>query len=206
MSREELAADLNYARALAEEGRHAPLIGGAYLVLFGALLAITYSAHWAIFIGVWPILPQQMLGIIWFGFGIAAGLGCALLNFRVRQLPGGAAVSNRVDRQVWQGVAISILVVVAGTMLRSTLQGDASAPNAIMASGFGLYGCALYVTAALSSESWLRAFAFLAWLASGLMWFFIDPPTIYLLGAGAAVMVLLVPGLIQMRREPKALV
>ena len=40
MTREEMLADLAYARTLAEEGRHAPLIGGRYLVLFGALLCV----------------------------------------------------------------------------------------------------------------------------------------------------------------------
>lgn len=206
MTREELLSDVAYARTLAEEGRQTPLIGGSYLVLFGVLLAITYSLHWAIYTGIWAILPPDMVGIIWAGFGVAAWLGSAFLGRRVRGKPGVASVGNRVDRQVWLGVVITILTVTAASVLRMALTGDADAPNAIMASGFGLYGLALYVISAMSSERWLQAFAALAWLASAAMWVFIDTPAIYLLAAGAAIVVLLIPGVIQMRREPSALV
>ncbi len=48
MTRDEMLADLAYARTLAEEGRNAPLLGGAYLLFWGALNSIAFFAHWAV--------------------------------------------------------------------------------------------------------------------------------------------------------------
>lgn len=205
MTREELAQDLAYARTLAEEGRHAPLIGGSYLVLFGVLLTICYAAQWAVLAGKLQ-LPANMVGLIWVGFGICAMIGSSVLSGRVRKLPGGAAISNRIDRNIWQGVAVAILVVVAGTVLRAIFKNDQTAPDAIMASGFGLYGVALYATATAGGHLWLRNFAVQAWVLSGLLWFFMGETWIYLLAAGGAVAVLIAPGLIMMRREPSTTV
>ncbi|WP_395647141.1 hypothetical protein [Terricaulis sp.] len=205
MTREELAQDLAYARTLAEEGRHAPLIGGGFLVLFGVLLAVCYAVQWAVLTGRLP-LPGELIGLIWVGFGACAMIGSMVLSARVRRLPGGAAISNRVDRNVWQGVAAAILVVVAGTVLRAIVKDDLTAPDAIMASGFGLYGVALYATATAGGHAWLRSFAMLAWALSGLLWFFTGEPWLYLLAAAGAGAVLIVPGLIMMRREPSTTV
>jgi hypothetical protein len=37
--------DIKYVRQLAESGAHAPLLGGRFMVWWGALLAIAYTAH-----------------------------------------------------------------------------------------------------------------------------------------------------------------
>jgi len=203
MTRDELLADLTYARTLAEEGRHAPLIGGSYLVFFGVLLAMCYTAQWAVLQGLVPIEPS-MVGAIWMGFGACAMAGSTLLSKRVRTLPGGAAISNRVDRNVWFGVMLAILAVVAGSILRALRVDDFQGPDVIMAAAFGLYGVALYATATAGAHAWLRNFAFLAWGFSGILWFFLGEPWLYLIAAGASVAVLIAPGLIMMRREPKS--
>jgi hypothetical protein len=205
MTRDEMLADLAYARTLAEEGRNAPLIGGSYLVLFGVLLTVCYGAQWAAQAGLLPV-PGDTIGLVWIGFGVCAFVGSMLLGMRVRKLPGGAAIPNRVDRNVWQGVVAAILVVVVGAILRGIVQQDYTAPNAIVASGFGLYGVALYVTATAGGHKWLRNFALLAWVVSGLLWYFLDQPWLYLLAAGACIAVLIAPGLIMMSREPKTTV
>lgn len=205
MTREEMLSDLAYARTLAEEGRHAPLIGGAYPVFFGVLLMLCYGAQYAVLSGMLDA-PGQTIGWVWIGFGALAAIGSVILGKRVRALPGGAAISNRVDRAVWQGVVAAILVVVIGTILRGVLQNDYTAPNAIVASGFGLYGVAIYATATLSGETWLRGFAVLSWVVSGVIWFFLGEPWVYLIAAIASVAVLIVPGVIMIQRQPKTLV
>jgi hypothetical protein len=173
--------------------------------LFGVLLTICYGAQWGAQAGLLPI-PGDMIGAIWMAFGVCAFAGSMLLGMRVRKLPGGAAIPNRVDRNVWQGVVVAILVVVAGSVLRGVFQQDYAATNVIVASGFGLYGVALYVTATAGGHKWVRNFAFQAWVVSGLLWYFLDQPWLYLLAAGACVAVLIVPGLIMMSREPKTTV
>jgi hypothetical protein len=205
MTRDEMLADLAHARTLAEEGRNAPLIGGSFSVFFGVLLTICYGLQWAVLTGAAPI-PTDMIGAIWVVFGVLALTGSALLSRRVRNLPGGAAIPNRVDRNVWQGVMFALLAVVAGTIVRLAVQDDFTAPDAIVAAGFGLYGVALYATATVGGHLWLRTFAFASWIVSGVLWYFLGEPWLYLLAAGACVAVLIVPGLITMRHEPKTVV
>lgn len=204
MTRDEMLDDLAYARTLAEEGRQAPLIGGAYLILFGTLLVICYSAqHYILTTGV---LHQSMVGAVWAGFGVCAGIGVTILSMRSRRMPGVNSVGNRTERIVWQGAAIAILAVVAGSVLRGALLGDFTATNVIMAAGFGLYGVALWATAGLSHYAWLRAFAWLAFSVSGTLWFFMDAPWALLVAAGGSFLVLFVPGVLMMRGEPSTTV
>lgn len=205
MTRKELLDDLAYARTLAEEGRHAPLIGGAYFVLFGALLAVCYIAQWAVLSGTVPI-PPSMVGVIWMAFGIIAPISSYVLSHRVRTLPGGAAIPNRIDRYIWQAATYAILCVVAATVARVILFADYGAPDAIVATGFALYGVALYTTATVGGHSWLKTFAFVSWLVSGVLWFFLHEPWTYLLAAAASGVVLIAPGLVMLRREPKTIV
>lgn len=204
MTREDIMQDLAYARTLAEEGRQAPLIGGAYLVLFGVLLTVAWTAQF--FVMSRPDLHDAWSGAIWMGFGLLAPIGIFALRARTRSLPGGSSVGNRVDRTVWQGVAIAIMAVVAGTVLRSIFTDDFRVTDAIMAAGFALYGVALYVTASLSSQGWLRAFAWLAWAISATLWFYLGAAWAYLFAAAGAVLVLLIPGVVLMMREPSKVV
>jgi hypothetical protein len=203
VTREELLQDLSYARTLAEEGRRAPLIGGSYLVMFGVLLAIAYSAQYAVLTGS---LERSVIGMVWMGFGAAALVGSLLLRGRTKNMPGASSISNRADRTVWHAVAWAILFVVAGAIARGIAYDNYDATNAIMAAGFGLYGVALYSTATLSGHMWLRIFAWLAWSLSATMWLFLGEPWAYLAAAVGSVLVLLVPGVIMMRAEPSKVV
>jgi hypothetical protein len=203
VTRDELLQDLAYARTLAEEGRQAPLIGGGYLVLFGVLLAVAYAAQYA---GLTGALPREYIGFIWMSFGALAFVGCLIIGFRTRAMPGAASVGNRADRAVWQGVAWAIGFVVLGAVLRSIFYDDYAAINGIMAAGFGLYGVALYATASLSGHMWLRRVAWLSWSVSFTLWLFLGEAWAYLAAAIGAVLVLLIPGLILMRAEPAKVV
>jgi hypothetical protein len=203
VTREELLSDLAYARTLAEEGRQAPLIGGAFLVLFGVLLAIAYAVHWALLTGQ---IPMLFAGWNWLAFGVCAFAGSMLLRGRVKQMPGASAIGNRAERTVWRGVSIAILVVVIGAIVQASLTGQVGVTNAIMAAGFGLYGVALYATAVIGGHRWLAPFAYLAWLISGVLWAFMNEPWAYLLAAAGSVLVLLIPGIISMRGEPSKVV
>jgi len=203
VTREELLQDLAYARALAEEGHRAPLVGGAYLVLFGVLLAIAYSAQYAAMTGTISIVNS---GVIWLAFGAGALIGTLALRGRTKAMPGKSSISNRADRTVWHGVAWAIGFVVLGAIARGIATDDYAATNAIMAAGFGLYGVALYSTATLSGHMWLRVFAWLSWSVSFTLWYFLGEAWAYLVAATGAVLVLLVPGVIMIRGEPSKVV
>lgn len=183
MSRDDLLDDLAYARALAEEGRHAPLIGG-------------------LIEGLW----RGAVGFVWIGFAALSSIGVFVLRARVGAKPGGSAMANRVDARVWEGVAITIAVLAVSILTRAVLSGDFTLAGAIMASGFGLYGVPLFVTACISDQRWLRSIAVLSWITSAALWFFLAEPWAYLIASAACLVVLVGPGIVLMRREPAAIV
>ncbi|HVY87105.1 MAG TPA: hypothetical protein VG943_18370 [Caulobacterales bacterium] len=204
MTREELADDLAYVRTLADEGRHAPLIGGGFLVLFGVLLAFSYFAQWALLTEAFGRAPAYAFAALWIIYGIIATFGSIAIGRRVVKLPGASSIVNRVDRTVWRGASLGIGVVVIGTILRTPQ--DPLAPNAIMAAAFTLFGVALGATAVIAGKTWLRWVSLLSFVVSVVLWLFLNEPWAYLLAAIASVVVLLGPGVVLMRQEPRATV
>jgi hypothetical protein len=204
MSHNDLAEDVSYLRTLAEQGQRAPLVGGGFLVLFGALLCVTYALHWALLTGAIGSGPGWQLGLLWASFGVAAGLGGVLVSSRLRRKPGAASMLNRIDRAVWRAAALAIMATVLGNIFAMAINGDTHAPNAIMAAGFGSYAIAMLTTAAIAEKPWLGAFGALALLVSTMLWIVRDAPWAYLAAAAASAIVLLAPGIVLVRNEPSS--
>lgn len=198
--------DLAYARSLAEEGRHAPLLGGAYLSFWGALNAAAFIAHWCVLEGYGPLAANGGFAAVWISYGVIAGVGSYLLGQRVRQKPGLTSIGVRAERAMWRGAAFAILAVVIGSLARMFITDDVTAPNAIFGAAFALYGAALFGTAKLSQQDWLAAFASLSFIVAGMLCLFANESWAYLAAAAGALLVLLAPGLVLMRREPSPIV
>jgi hypothetical protein len=206
MTRDEMLADLAYARTLAEEGRHAPLLGGAYLVFWGIVNAIAFAAQFAIIEGFLPMLNGAAFGVLWVSYGVIAAIGMTLLRMRTRDKPGLTAIGTRAERALWTGAAIAVMAVVIGSIARMFQMGDPTAPNAILGAAFALYGAALFGTASLSEQTWLRGFG---WLSVGVALnccMFAAHPWVYVIASIGSLLALAWPGLILLKREPSAIV
>lgn len=204
MTREEMLQDLAYARSLAEEGRHAPLLGGAHLAFWGCLNAIAFASQFAIIEGFLP-LTGVSFAVLWIGYGVVAALGMILLRMRTRTKPGQTTIGTRAERALWTGAAIALMAVVIGSIARMFISGDVDAPNAILGAAFALYGAALFGTASLSEQTWLRGFG---WLAVGVAvnaCMFADQSWVYVIASVGSLLALAVPGLILLKREPAAI-
>lgn len=206
MTREEILQDLAYARTLAEEGRHAPLLGGAHLVMFGVLNAIAFTAHWCVLTGRLPLLDGAAFAILWMSYGTAASIGLALLRSRTAKKPGNTTVGARAEQAVWSGVGLALAAIAIGSILRMILTEDVTAPNAIFGAAFGLYGAALFVTGKLSQERWLTNFAWISAAVSGVLCIFANSDWAYLTAAVGSLLVLVLPGVTLLRREPSTTV
>lgn len=206
MTREELLDDLAYARTLAEEGRHAPLLGGAYLVFWGLLNLSAYLVHWGLLTQNLPRFGGASFAILWAGYGLIAGLGMTLLIRRIRDKPGKSAIGVRAERAIWSGVGVAMFAIVAGCLGRMALDGDPLAANGILGPAFALFSVALTAIASMAGEKWLRMFAALSFVAAATLGLFANEPWAYLLAAAASVSVLAAPGFMLLRREPSALV
>lgn len=206
MTREDVLQDLAYARTLAEEGRRAPLLGGAYLIFWGLLNAAAFSAHWAVLEGRLPFWNGAAFGAVWLTYGVTAGLGMVLLAQRTRRKPGLTAIGVRAESAMWRGAALALVAIVVGSLARMLATNDPTAPNAIFGAAFAIYGAALYGTARLSQHSWLKAFAWLSFAVAATLCLFANQNWAYLNAAAGSLAVLFVPGLILLRREPSAIV
>lgn len=206
MTREELISDLSYARSLAEEGRHAPLLGGAYLMFWGVLNAIAYTAQWAALTERLPFDDSVIFPLIWISYGIVAGIGMFALHGRVSQKPGRTAIGVRAERAVWAGASMAILAIVIGSIARMIISGDTTAPNAIFGAAFAIYGAALFAVATLAEQGWMRRFA---WLSVGValtLCLFANEDWAYLYAAIGSLLVLAWPGALLLKREPSTIV
>lgn len=206
MTRDELLSDLNYARTLAEEGRHAPLLGGAYLVFWGVLNAAAFGAQYAILEGALPYAGGAAFAVLWFSYGVIAAIGMTLLRMRTRTKPGLTTIGTRAERALWSGAGIAVMAVVIGSIARMIMTSDPSAPNAILGAAFALYGAALFGTASLSEQTWMRGFG---WLSVGValnVCMFAAFSWVYVIAAIGSLLALAWPGLILLRREPSAIV
>ncbi|MBX9746785.1 MAG: hypothetical protein K2X34_07780 [Hyphomonadaceae bacterium] len=206
MTREELLQDLAYARAIAEEGRHAPLLGGSYLLFWGVLNALAFSAHWAVLAGHLSAFGNAGYAYVWIAYGLVAGVGMLILRARTRDKPGLTTIGARAERAVWSGAGIALMAIVIGSIARMILTQDTTAPNAIFGAAFAIYGAALFATAMLSEQGWLKRFA---WLSAGValtLCLFANDDWAYLYAAIGSLLALAWPGLILMKREPSAIV
>lgn len=206
MTREELLQDLAYARTLAEEGRHAPLLGGAYLCFWGVLNAVAFTAHWGVLEGYIPFADGAGFAAVWISYGVIAGVGSFLLGQRTRQKPGLTTIGVRAESAIWRGAALAVLAVVIGSLMRMIIADDPTAPNAIFGAAFALYGAALFGTAKLSQQSWLAGFAWLSFAVAFTLCLFANQSWAYLNAAVGSLLVLLAPGLVLLRREPASVV
>jgi hypothetical protein len=206
MTRDEMLADLAYARTLAEEGRHAPLLGGGYLVFWGMLNAIAFAAQFGIYRGFLPFLDGLSFVVLWLGYGAVAAAGMTLLRMRTRTKPGLTTIGARAERALWSGAAIAVMAVVLGSIARMFITGDPSAPNAILAGAFALYGAALFGTASLSEQTWLRGFGWLSVAVAANCAMFANNDWVYVIASIGSLLALVWPGIVLLRREPSAVV
>jgi hypothetical protein len=205
VTREDLLQDLAYARALAEEGRHAPLLGGAYYLFWGVLNAIAFGAHWAILEGLLPRAGGAAFALLWLAYGVAAGAGTFALRMRTRSKPGLTSIGGRAERAIWTGAAAAIGAIVIGSIARMIVEQDPAAPNAIFGAAFALYGAALFGVASLSEQTWLRSFAWVSAAVAAALCVFANENWAYLIAASGSLLVLAWPGAILLRREPPAM-
>lgn len=206
MTREELAQDLSYVRAMAEEGRHAPLLGGSFLLFWGLLNTTAYLLHWSLLKDLIPGHEGPGFAVLWMSYGILAGIGSGVLGARVRDKPGKSAIGVRAESAIWRGAGIALGLVALGSIARMVLTDDPLAVNAIMGPAFGFFGAALTATAMMSGQKWLWTFSFLSFATCAALCAFANEPWAYLLAAGASTTVLALPGVILLRREPSPIV
>lgn len=206
---DDIRDDLAYVKALAEEGRDTPLVGGVHYVTWGAVISAAAFLSWLNAIGVIALGVLQMP--MWIG-AFAIGWGLSLfLGPRQSAKPGAATRGNRTASAVWFAIGVFITSFWAGLMVVHDNFTDYGVPayflfNLMFPIAFGLYAIAFYATAAAANVGWLKGFALLALGFSMVSLLFMITPYQPLIAAIGTVLCAVVPGVILMRGEPSEIV
>lgn len=165
---EDTLADLARLRAIAEEGRRMPLLGGRHLILWGAVVALASSLHGALVADLLP-LPMIAAAFFWFGLTAAAAFIGRSLPM-IRHMRGaGNDVGNRVERSVWQMGGALLWLTGLGILaaaywhLHQTGKPDLFLLFTMMPPlTFGVYAIALRVSAEAASLPQLKPYALIS--------------------------------------------
>ena len=97
-----LRDDLDYMKALARDGRQAPILGGVMLLVAGIDFAAASFVQDAALKGLIGIGPN-LASLAWLVAMAIFGVALILTKRRTAGQPGAAAVTNRAVQAVWMG-------------------------------------------------------------------------------------------------------
>ncbi|HEY3889771.1 MAG TPA: hypothetical protein VGL73_14425 [Caulobacteraceae bacterium] len=202
-----LKDDIAFMRALAQEGRRVPLLGGACLLAAGLIFSAATLVSWAMAAKL-VILPNFWLVGVW---GVATvvfyGVFALLMVFwRRAAKPGARTTANRAFRGAWSAggwamTAISIGSILTAWRLHSWLV-FAAFPTIILS----VYGAAWMISAVLSDRWWVRWVAAGCFIAAVGMTLLPSVQAEYLAFAAALLLLMAAPGAALMREEPSDIV
>ena len=193
--------DLAFMRALAEEGRRAPLIGGSILAVAGASFGTASLVVWAAMRG-WIAGGQSVHAWVWL-IATVVFLGFLFaVNRRRRERPGASAAGSRAVGAAWSGAGFALFAVF-GAFVAATV----TTREPVIMSLFGpvvlaFYGMAWGVAAAMSDRGWMKAVASVALVSCIGVAALAGQPDQFLAYAAALALTALVPGLVMMRQAP----
>jgi len=209
-SNSDLAGEIAYVKALAEEGRNAPLVGGALYVIWGGVIA---CASFLTYLRIIDVVKLEFVGDLAFWIAaMAIGWGASFFYGRNKGLkPGAFTIGNRTATAAWFAVGVYVSIFWGATLLFrshfSAVGVDAGVIFGMMFPiAFGLYGVAFYATAVAARLDWMRGFAIAAWIFSLAALYFLEDARHFLVGAAGSLVCAVLPGLILMRREPSDIV
>ncbi|MBN9481517.1 MAG: hypothetical protein J0I52_14865 [Bordetella sp.] len=193
--------DIAYMKALAEEGRQAPLVGGRILVTAGLVFGGAAIVHYGVDSGLIDVSPVAY-PLLW-GAAMLIFFGALIVGIRqADRKPGAQSAGNRAAGAGWMGAGLGIFVMsLAMAVVGWKTQSNAVAmvfPSLI----FALYGSGWAVSATMSGQKWQWRLAIGCWVATPLIAFLIGSPLMWLGYAAGLFLFALVPGLILMRQEP----
>ncbi|WP_339931035.1 hypothetical protein [uncultured Brevundimonas sp.] len=197
--------DIAYMRALAHEGKHAPLLAGPILVTAAFVFGIANLGQWALLSGVITASPWAPLWL-WIGAGVVFTLALLMLIGRMKGKPGCNSAGNRAVGAAWSAVGIGIFATWLGLMAMGFKTGNWSMMNVMPIVVFVAYGSAWMIAGAMTGVRWMTAVAVLSFAGAIAVGWFADGAGLYLVFTAVLFLVAFVPGLILMRQEPSEIV
>lgn len=197
--------DLAYIRTLAEDGRHAPLLGGRFLAWWGAITTLAYGSHYCVIKGFFG-LPMNALTVLWLTFVVVGCAGHAILARTMpRDKPGMASAGNRVEAAVWMIGGWTLFAYFAAAAGRALFTGDFSIFSQSLPVVFAVYAIGQFTSGAIAGNSILKVAAMGALMMVALGVWFEDTAEIWAVAGIGAMLTVCIPGLFQILKEPKSI-
>ena len=115
--------DIAYMRAMAQEGRNAPLLSGPIMVAAGIIFGTASLAQWAIQTGLVDVSPWAQLWV-WVASGVVFGVALTLLIRRQNSKPGARSAGNKAVGAAWSGVGFGIFAMWVAFMAIGLTSGN----------------------------------------------------------------------------------
>ena len=196
-----LKDDIAFMRAMAEEGRSAPLLGGAVLTSAGVVYALASLAQWAVLTQTVAV-SYKVLPYMWLAAMLISMTLLAVFKRRLAGAPGSASPANRAARFAWKGVGQAIFAIGAAMFIAVWKTQDYNLINFSPSIVLALYGVAWTVGGLMIPASWVRFVAWGAFAAAVLMALLIGDVKVWLAYAAALLLLTAVPGVVLMRQAP----
>ena len=197
--------DIAYIRAMAQEGRQAPLLGGSVLIAAGLIFGLSSLVHYGIDSGMLD-LPPVSYAILWGGALLTFFVALAILNTRINHKPGALTPTNRAVGAAWMGCGLVIFVSsISMAIIGWKYQTEVPAllfPSLI----FALYGAAWAVSATMTGTRWQWGLAIGGWVAAPLLALLAGQSELWLAYWAGLFLLALLPGIVIVRQEPAPVV
>jgi hypothetical protein len=197
--------DIAYMKALAQEGRQAPLLGGSILIAAGLIFGLASIFAYGIDSGIIAVAPVAY-AVLWGGAMLAF---FAVLMWQIRRSchkPGAKSAANRAASAGWMGVGLGVFVM-ALSMAVIGWKTQSAIPSLIFPSLiFALYGSGWAVSATMSDQKWQWKLAIACWIAAPLIAFLTGSPLMWLAYAAGLFLFALLPGVLLVRQEPSEVI
>jgi len=206
MNQTSLSEDLAYVRDLAEAGEHAPLLGGRFLTMWGALVSLAYGLHYATAANLFG-WPDMAFAWIWGTFMVLGIAGQAIMVRTIRNKPGGNSVGNRSEATVWMAGGFALFAYFLALIVKS-FQTGVTAPGfeSSLPIVFAIYGVGL-ITTGIMGKTKVQTYAGLGALAMIVLAIWFEGSVeIWAVAALGAFLTVFLPGLIMLRREPRSVI
>ena len=200
-----LRDDLDYMKALAREGRQAPILGGALLAVAGVDFAAASFVQYAAIKGLIGVTPG-MASLSWLAAMAVFVVALIITKRRSAGRPGAAAVTNRAVQAVWMGSGWAIFAVFLAIIAMSLRMGNAEPTIFIAPFILAVYGISWTVAAVMSRKAWIWAVALGCYAGTVLMGVLAGSAEQMLAYGVALLLLAAAPGLVLMRGEPSDVV
>lgn len=197
--------DLAYMRALADEGRRTPMLGGSILIAAGLIYGTAALLHWAVVADLLALHPMA-LNAIWGVAVVAFMIVLFTLKARLGGRPGASALINKVGGAAWGGMGGASFAIGLGLFAAVYQTGDWIFMGLFAPVILALYGAAWIVGAALSDRSWMKWVAIGSYAAAVASALLIESSWQYLFYAAAMFALSVLPGLALVRQAPSEVV